>query len=228
MHALLVLMLALLASCTSDMAPMPQIPAIPAVPLAAPVETLAIAPQVVESYGPQKVARWGATVRRESQAVFGINAPSPMFLGQIHQESGGDEKVTASDFGRGLAQFMDATARQVAKQYPELGAPDPYSATWSIRAMVRLNQSNWRAVRGDDDCEHWGAALVSFNAGAGWVRKAQKQSDNPGIWFGETEKINSGQSAKNFKYSRLYAHWIIEKHQPKYRAWGNIVCENML
>ena len=58
-------------------------------------------------------ARWGASVKREAQFVYGINAPSPMFLGQIYQESGGNEKVTAWDGGMGLGQFMPATAKQI-------------------------------------------------------------------------------------------------------------------
>lgn len=223
------LTLVLLAACAPDLEPMPTVPLIPAVPLAKPVESATVKNSltVPASLGPAKVARWGATVRREGQAVYGINSPTPMFLGQIMQESGGDDQVTARDLGRGLAQFMDGTAKQVAKQYPELGAPDPYNPTWSIRAMVRLDQSNFKGVAGDTDCDRWGAALTAYNAGAGWVRKAQKKSDDPGIWFGKTELINSGQSATNFKYSRSYPRKILALHQPKFRAWGTYTCEEL-
>lgn len=221
MRALLIL-LALLAGC--EPAPSTVIPPIPDVPLAKPIDTAQALPAQM---GPAKVARWGTAVRREGQAVYGITSPTPMFLGQIAQESSGDEKVTASDLGRGLAQFMDATAKQVAAQYPELGAPDPYNPTWAIRAMVRLDQSNYRAVKGDNACERWGAGLTAYNAGAGWVRKAQAKSSDAGVWFGLTELVNGGQSAQNFKYSRLYPRWVLIKHQPKFQAWGPMTCEGL-
>lgn len=229
MRFLLLPLLLLLGACSPEPV---TIPAIPVKPLDKPVEAIYAKPEPIvvtapTYYGPQKVARWGPTMRREAQAIYGINAPIPMLLGQIQQESGGSETVTASDLGRGLAQMMDATARQIAKQYPELGAPDPYSAIWSIRAMIRLNQSNYKAVQGDDDCQRWGATLVSYNSGRGWVAKAQRHSEQPGIWFGITEKINSGQSAQNFKYSRSYPHKILQHHQPLYRAWGNFTCEGL-
>ena len=36
----------------------------------------------------------------------------------------------------------------------------------------------------------------------------------------ETEKINAGQSAKNFEYSRQYPRLIIFKHSPRFAQWG--------
>ncbi len=215
-------LLVAIIGCAPNPVPRVQPGAITVIPNVAPPAPKPI--KYTTQAAPPKVARWAPTVRREWQAVFGITAPTPMALGQIQQESGGDDQVTASDLGRGLAQFMDATAQQVAKQYPELGAPDPYNATWSIRAQARLNKSNWNAVRGVNDCEHWGAALTAYNAGAGWVRKAQKLSNDPGVWFGTTEKINSGQSANNFKYSRSYPRKILFKHQVSYAHWGDTVC----
>lgn len=174
--------------------------------------------------GTERVSRWAPTVKREAQAVFGITAPVPMMLGQIHQESGGREDVTAWDFGRGLAQFMDATARDVSRRHPELGAPDPYNPKWAIRAMVRLNSDNYRLVQGKDACERWGAALKCYNAGCGYVIKAQTASPEPGTWFGVTEYVPTRQSAKNFEYSRLYPRWVLFRHQPRYVRFGQAVC----
>ena len=172
-----------------------------------------------------QVSRWASAVTREAQAVFGINAPVPAFLGQIHQESGGREKVTAWDNGRGLAQFMDATARDVARRHPELGAPDPYNPTWAIRAMMRLNWDNYQSVRGANACERWGGAFKAYNAGAGYVLYAQRRSENPDIWFGVTEYVKTRQSPKNFEYSRLYPRWIIFRHQPVYAQYGALLCQ---
>jgi soluble lytic murein transglycosylase-like protein len=177
--------------------------------------------------GPQEAAsRFRPTLIREAQAVYGLNAPVAMFAGQITQESNWRPDVTAWDNGRGLAQFMDGTAAQVARLYPELGAPSPYNPTWAIRAMVRLDGWNYARVQGDTACDRWAASLKGYNAGLGYAQRAQKRSKQPGKWFDATEHINAGQSAKNFEYSRLYPRWILFKHQPIFTSWGATVCLN--
>lgn len=168
---------------------------------------------------------WRATLKREAQAVYGVGAPVPLFAGQIRQESGWRPDVTAWDNGRGLAQFMDATATMVSRAYPELGAPDPYNPRWAIRALVRYDAWLYERVKGRNECERWGAALKGYNAGVGYVQRAQARSVFPYQWFGETENVNAGQSARNFTYSREYPRWILFKHQPLYVGWGERTCE---
>lgn len=165
---------------------------------------------------------------REAQAVHGLNAPVPMFAGQIRQESSWRADVTAWDNGRGLAQFMDGTSRQVANQFPELGPPDPYSPVWAIRALVRYDGWIYQRVKGNTSCERWAAALKGYNAGPGYVQRAQRRSQNPGTWFGATEDINAGQSQTNFDYSRRYPRLILFKHQVLYRGWGSMTCGEKL
>jgi soluble lytic murein transglycosylase-like protein len=165
-----------------------------------------------------------STLIREAQAVYGLTAPVPMFAGQIRQESAWRADVTAWDNGRGLAQFMDATATMVSRAYPELGAPDPYDPRWAIRALVRYDGWLYARVKGGSICDRWAAALKSYNAGVGYVQRAQRQSPTPLRWFGATEFINAGQSAKNFEYSRLYPRWILFRHQPLYLDWGERTC----
>lgn len=173
---------------------------------------------------PDPSLRHRAALIREAQAVYGLDAPVPMFAGQIQQESGWRADVTAWDHGRGLAQFMDATAKQVSQTFPELGVPAPYNATWAIRAMVRYDGWIYDRVRGATPCDRWAATLKGYNAGPGFVQRAQRKSDKPGVWFGATEFINAGQSQQNFEYSRLYPHKILFKHQPRYASWGKTVC----
>lgn len=164
------------------------------------------------------------TLTREAQAVYGLAAPVPMLAGQLRQESSCRANITAWDDGRGLAQFMDGTATQVSRTFRELGAPDPYSPTWAIRALVRYDSWLYGRVQGDTACHRWGATLKSYNAGLGYVQRAQKRSLTPGQWFGATEDINAGQSAQNFDYSRRYPHLILFTHQPLYASWGESVC----
>jgi hypothetical protein len=174
---------------------------------------------------PQQMLQWRPTLVRESQAVYGLNAPVPMFAAQITQESGGVANTTAPDLGRGLAQFMDGTSQQISKLYPELGAPDPYNPKWAIRALIRYDSWLSKRVKGKDECEVWGSALKGYNAGLGYVQRAEKKSETPDIWFTKTEYVPSGQSQKNFLYSQKYPRWILFKHQLHYLSWGHVVCD---
>lgn len=143
------------------------------------------------------------------------------FAAQIHQESTWRESITAPDDGRGLAQFMDSTAGWLVQRYPALGKADPYNPAWAMRALVRYDRHLVNQVRGADPCQRMAAALKGYNAGVGYVLRARVKSTEPGVWFGVTEHIQTGQSAKNFRsIPRRYPHWIIYKHQPRYVAAG--------
>jgi hypothetical protein len=168
--------------------------------------------------------RYRTLLVREARAVHGINAPAPMYMAQIRQESSCREGVTAWDNGRGLAQFMDGTAKQVAVLHPELGPPDPYNPRWAIRALVRYNRWIYQRVKGKDECHRWAATLKGYNAGPGYVMQAQIKSLDPLTWFGVTEFVPTRQSAENFEYSRLYPRKILFKHQPLYTNLGKTVC----
>lgn len=174
---------------------------------------------------PEIMKQWRPHITREAQAIYGINAPIPMLAGQIWQESGGREKVTAWDGGMSLGQFMPNTVKQIVSTFPELAPADPYSGIWSIRAQVRYLGWMRQRTKGIDDCHRWSAVLKGYNAGLGYVQRAQKRSPEPGIWYGVTEDINPGQSEKNFVYSRAYPRWIIYRHQHRFVTWGNVVCD---
>lgn len=173
---------------------------------------------------PDRCLQYRSLLIRESQAVYGINAPVPMQVAKLRQESSCRAEVTAWDDGRGLAQFMDGTAAHVAAMFPELGPPAPYDSRWAIRAMVRYDKWLYARVKGDTVCERWAAALKAYNAGLGYVQRAQRRSPTPGIWFNATENINAGQSVQNFEHSRRYPRVILFKHQPLYAHWGVVTC----
>lgn len=172
-------------------------------------------------------APYRSTLMREAQAVLGPDAPVPMFAGQIAQESSWRADVTAWDNGRGLAQFMDGTTKQVTAMFPELGPADPYNPRWAMRAMVRYDGWIYKRMKGIDSCERWGAALKGYNAGPGYSMQAQAKSPNPGIWFGVTEYVPTRQTPANFEYSRTYPRKILFKHQPKYAALGPLLCQHI-
>lgn len=175
---------------------------------------------------PPAAVKYRPDLTREAHFIFGLAAPVPTLAAQIEQESGWRPGITAWDNGRGLAQFMDPTAKWASERFGDLGPSDPYNPKWAIRAMVRLDDYNVRRAKGNTTCDSWGAGLKAYNAGLGYVQRAQHRSDTPGVWFGATEFINAGQSAANFEASRLYPHRIIRNRQPKYEAWGQgVTCQ---
>lgn len=178
--------------------------------------------------GPPAAAQhYRGVLVREAQFMDGLAAPIPMYAAQIEQESGWRPGITAWDNGRGLAQFMDGTARDLSRRYPELGPPAPYTPAWAIRALIRYDAWLASQVEGADDCQRRAAALKAYNAGLGTVRAAQRSSARPGVWFGVTENVPTRQSAANFEASRMYPRWILLKRQPRYAGWGRYTCDGI-
>lgn len=168
--------------------------------------------------------QYRSLLTREAQAVYGPDAPVPMFAAQMRQESSCRADVTAWDNGRGAWQFMDGTSAQAVKLFPEIGPAAPYDIRWAIRAGLRYDGWIYKRLKGRDTCNRWAAALKGFNAGPGYPMQAQAKSPQPEQWFGVTEFVTTRQNAENFEYSRTYPHKILFHHQPIYASWGIVTC----
>jgi soluble lytic murein transglycosylase-like protein len=174
---------------------------------------------------PAAAKQYRGILTREAHLVNGLSAPIPMYAAQIEQESGWRPGITAFDGGKGLAQFMDSTASDIVRIYPQqLERPQPMNPTWAIRALVLYDTRLQGMVRGIDACNVRGAALKAYNAGIGYVIQAQKISAQPEQWFGVTEYVKTRQTAANFEESRMYPRRIIFQRQPKYKGWGSYTC----
>jgi hypothetical protein len=117
------------------------------------------------NYRPDLCEKFVRIIVQESEYTWGLNAEWWTVGGQIEHESACKEWITAPDEGRGLGQFMDATAKILQKREPRLQElsiqPCPYDPAWSIRAVVLFD--NWLMAR--TSCPGWYFILRAYNGG---------------------------------------------------------------
>lgn len=180
---------------------------------------------------PARARQYQRQLTAEAHTVFGLQAPIATLAGQLHQESGWAWNVSSGVGARGLAQFMPATADDLARQYPtELGPADPTNPAWAIKAQVRYMRDLMRAQPGRTECDTWAFGLSSYNGGLGWLRRDQAVARRKGIdadtWFGAVEvTADTRRAAANVKQNRDYPRRILVLLGPAYDAggWGRAV-----
>jgi len=115
--------------------------------------------------------KYKAQVIREAHYHIGLDAPYWLFLGQMEQESGCRPGVTAFDGGKGLGQFMPATAEWIHDREEALREisvrPSPYDARWSIRALILYDKYLYGIV----SCNGWCYAFRAYNGGQGLINR---------------------------------------------------------
>lgn len=171
---------------------------------------------------------------RNARAIWGLDAPVPLFAAQIHQESTWKASARSPVGAQGLAQFMPATSDWIAGIYPKsLGTNQPYNPSWAIRALVSYNLWHWDRITGtDSDCDRWAFVLSAYNGGLGWVQRDRKMATTKGLdnsrYWGQVETVNAGRSAANYRENRGYPQRIIQRWQPMYvdAGWGLGVCND--
>ncbi|KOE31366.1 lytic transglycosylase [Aggregatibacter actinomycetemcomitans D17P-3] len=177
---------------------------------------------------PAKAEQYQRTLTRESYAVWGLNAPIPVFAAQIHQESQWKTTALSPVGAQGLAQFMPKTADWISTQYPELADNQPYNPDWALRALVHYNRFNYERIAARTECDRMAFMLSAYNGGLGWVqkdkRKARSQGLDPLTYWQSVELVNSGRSRANFAENRGYPQRIIYRWQPLYINWGIPQC----
>lgn len=175
-------------------------------------------------YIPRDAYKYQRDLIRNARVVWGLDAPVATFAAQIHQESLWRPDAR-SPFAAGLAQFTPSTATWIAGVYPEsLGAAQPYSPAWALRALVTYDKHLWDRTSGADSCERFAFTLSAYNGGAGWVARDKRltasSGSDPSRWFGHVEKFNAGRAGWAFKENRGYPSRILLKLQPLYEMWG--------
>lgn len=183
---------------------------------------------------PERARQYQRQLTAEAHTVFGLQAPVATLAGQLHQESGWSWNVSSGVGAQGLAQFMPATARDMARLYPtELGPADPTNPAWAIKAQTRYMRDLARAAPGRTECDNWAFALSAYNGGLGWLQRDQAIARAAGVpadvWFGAVEDTPDKRRAPaNVKQNRDYQRRILLTLGPAYdaAAWGRAVpCE---
>ncbi len=99
----------------------------------------------VPSYGLDRCQEFIPDVRQQHIRYFGWNYPWWYGVGQLKQESGCRDHITAFDLGQGAAQFMPATVKEVNRLMGE--NLDPYKRPDALRMqafyMTRIHRQNW-------------------------------------------------------------------------------------
>lgn len=159
------------------------------------------------------------------RSEWGLDAPVATFAAQIHQESAWDCRAISRAGARGCAQFMPTTAKWIGEVDRRLFAGDLHSPAWAFRAQVVYMRWILARVKGRGECDQMAAALASYNAGLGWVQRAQKAAATH-QWLNGAERANPGQAEWAFRESRHYPRRILGELEPRYikAGWGEGIC----
>jgi len=179
---------------------------------------------------PPDSVRYRVQLERTAGATFGMDAPVARIAAQLHQESGW-RPTARSPYAQGLAQFTPSTAAWLPQICPDVGAPDPWDAGWSIRAVVCYDAWLHDRAPGATACDRWAMTLSAYNGGESArdreTRMAYEARDHPVIWFGHVERQRS-RSAAAWQENRDYVSRILLTLEPAYidAGWpGLAVCQ---
>lgn len=176
---------------------------------------------------PPEAARYRREYVRVVRAEWGLDAPVASLAAQLHQESAWNPLAVSPAGARGLAQFMPATGAWIGEVDWTLKGGDLFSASWAMRAQNTYMRWLHERVQAINGCERMAFAMVSYNQGLGWTRKAIQLSPQKGRWFGAVEFVNPGQAAWAFKESRAYPRRVLLDLEKRYIAalWGPGSCQ---
>ena len=169
---------------------------------------------------PHDAQRYHGTLERESQRVWGLQAPVATFAGQVHQESHWNPAARSPVGALGLAQLMPSTSQWLGGLYGDLADRAPSNPTWALRAMVSYDRWLYERIRADNECERMAFTLSAYNGGLGWVYKRQQHSAQSGLCFGATCTINPGITPAAQRENEGYPDLVLRRYEPLYRGWG--------
>jgi len=171
---------------------------------------------------PRAALQYRGELTRVAHAVWGLDAPVPLFAAQIHQESGWNPAAVSKVGAQGMAQFMPATARWWCglRSVPAQDCT-PTNPTWAMRALVEYDLWLFQRVYGDSQYDRLWATFRSYNGGLGhWQQEAATVRP-------VTDRVAIDAACGNARRSAIfcpenvgYPRRIMQALQPRYGAWG--------
>lgn len=120
-------------------------------------------------YIPPNAVKHRLELTRIAHAEWGLNAPTPVFAAQIHQESTWNPSAVSAVGAQGMAQFMPATAKWLCESSrTPANQCLPQNSAWAMRALVQYDKWLYARVWGLNDYDRMWATLRAYNGGLGW------------------------------------------------------------
>lgn len=176
---------------------------------------------------PPAAARYKHDLTKIARSVWGLDAPISSLAAQLHQESAFRQDAVSFAGASGIAQFMRATAADMAQRYPELQPANVFDPRWAMRAQSLLMRDLYTSsAPALNTCHQYSFALASYNQGPRWTRLQREKSPAPHRYFGATEYINPGKRPSAFKETFNYPRRIMLVLEPIYidAGWGPGQC----
>lgn len=182
---------------------------------------------------PREALIYRRTIIREAEYYWGLSAPTPLFFGQLHQESR-FKATAASKYASGLAQFTPQTAAGMQAQYPDLRvmctdangcALDP---GWAIKAMMLYDRALYKNRAFAAEAERRAFMLADYNGGAGWINRERNfclisKECEPNIYFFHVQRACGKSSPARAdwacKENNHYPSVILKTWAPLYATW---------
>ena len=183
---------------------------------------------VCQAQVPDTAWQYRYDMTRSAWRILGPGAPIATLAAQIHQESAWRKDVTSRVGAGGLAQFMPATAEDMAKRYPQDCAPaNPFNPKWAFACRDRYMRGLLASVRNDrtTECDEWAFGLRAYNGGLGWIKRDRRMTfdmlENGDDWT-TVANYNAGRRNSNYVENREYPIYIFKKEN-RYDSWGRML-----
>lgn len=173
---------------------------------------------------PRNAHNYRAELTRTAHAVWGLDAPIPVFAAQIHQESAWQTDAVSKVGAQGMAQFMPATAKWLCElnRTPQAQCL-PQNPVWAMRALVQYDQWLYARVWGLNDYDRVWAMLRAYNGGLGWWQREALLAPNRKLATREEIDALCGKHKRAQLHCREnlnYPKRILNVYQPRYFGWG--------
>lgn len=177
---------------------------------------------------PAQAAMYRRFVEQAVAEVWGVEGSSARLAAQLHQESAWRPRARSHVGAQGMAQFMPATARWIAEQFPDqLGKFDPWDPRQAALAAAIYDDHLYRRVGlvGDGaltTCSRWAFTLRAYNGGEKYLRRERLQAVGAGAngndWL-DVERYRA-RGVSTHKENIGYPRRILLNLEPAYIAAG--------